>query len=169
MRKEALSGTKSTLEDIEKRCGDHLRKQSEGMLSTTMRTDRVTGLGKLLETRIKAKPGSEERIAADEQVDKLDRLKEKRVPGERHHERMAALYVDPISLSEWNRPVEKISQQSAHDFLQDARNDYVIQCDRYSNFEVRRVDDPELYAALEKWLDRPELPTAASEIDFPKI
>jgi AbiV family abortive infection protein len=166
LRKEAIGGKAFTLEDIDDHCGDHVRKQRAGMLSITMRTNRDTGLGTLLEERTKATPGSEERKAAEKTVAKLDQQKKKRVPDERHNERMAALYVDPISLSEWNRPTKAISQQSAHDFISDARNDYLGQFERYNNPGMYKVD-AEHFAALEKWTAKPELPPRGPELDFP--
>ena len=67
----------------------------------------------------------------------------KRIPVERHKQRMSALYVDPVP-GGWNRPTEEISQAFAFDYLQDAANDYSVQYDRYTNLEIYKPDDPEL-------------------------
>ena len=106
LRREVVGGKQLTVDDVKERCGDHVAKQKAAMLSTTMRTNKDTGLGKLLNAQFTAKPGSSERKAADKQVDDIDRRLQKRVPGERHEQRMSALYVDPISPTEWNRPSE---------------------------------------------------------------
>ena len=91
---------------------------------------------------------------------KIDRGKKKRVPGERHEQRMSALYVDPVSIGRWNRPALATSQMSAWEFVTEARNDYSRQqCDRYTNLEVLEAIDPELRNALEQWPERPTLPT----------
>jgi AbiV family abortive infection protein len=153
-----IGGKEFTLKDIEARCGDHVQKQSAGMVSITMRADRDTGLGRLLSLRHTLSPGSEEWKAVDKQIKKLDHQLKKRGPGDRHKQRMSALYVDAVSLERWNRPAKEISQSSAHDFLEDARNDYSLQFDRYTNLEILKATDPELCSALAQWSDRPKLP-----------
>ena len=78
------------------------------------------------------------------------------MPEERHLGRMAALYVDPISPTEWNRPTEKITQEFARDVLLEASNDYSLEADQgYFNLEIVATRDAELADALSKWLDRP--------------
>jgi hypothetical protein len=129
------------------------------MTSITMIADRDSGLGKLLQTRMSATPGSKEWKAANEQIEKLDRQKKKRVPDERHRQRMSALYVDAGSVGRWNRPAKEISQAHARDFLQDAVNDYSLQYSQgYTELEIIKDGDPELFHALVQWSDRPELP-----------
>ena len=157
LRREVVGGKQLTVDDVKERCGDHVAKQKAAMLSTTMRTNKDTGLGKLLNARFTAKPGSSERKAADKQVDDIDRRLQKRVPGERHEQRMSALYVDPISPTEWNRPSESVTQEDARQFLTDAANDYSIQCERYTKLSILEISDPELSEALAQWTDRPEI------------
>jgi hypothetical protein len=84
--------------------------------------------------------------------------RKQRAPDDRHKQRMSALYVDAVAPDRWNRPTNEISVAAAFDYLQDAANDYSLQRDRYTNPEVYKPDDPELYTALEKWTDRPTLP-----------
>jgi len=134
-----------------------VRKQEAGVMSVVMRTDKDSGLGKLLQTRASATPGSGERKAANEQIERLDRQMTKRAPGDRHKQRMSALYVDAIAPDQWNRPINEISATAALDYLQDAANDYSIQRDRYTNPQTHKPDDPEFYSALETWTDRPTL------------
>ena len=128
------------------------------MLSTVTKTDKNTVLGKLHQTYSSAKPGSKEWKAAKEQLEKLDRQKKKRVPSDRHEQRMSALYVDAVaSPDRWNRPVKEISQISAFECLVDAGNDYGAPYRRYTTPEAYKPDDTELYTALEEWTDRPTL------------
>jgi AbiV family abortive infection protein len=159
LRKKVVGGESLTIEKIQAHCDDHVTKQRAGMLSLTMRTDRDSVLGKLLETRMKTKPGSQEWKELTEQIGKLDRQKERRTPDDRHRQRMSALYVDAGS-SQWSRPAKEISHAIARDFLTDAVNDYVVQRSQgYTDLEIRiKDDDPELYNALVQWSDRPELP-----------
>jgi AbiV family abortive infection protein len=159
LRRKVLGGRHLTIKEIQTHCVDHVHKQGAGMTSITMRADWNSGLGKLLQTRMSATPGSKEWKAAYEQIEKLNRQKKKRVPDERHRQRMSALYVDAVP-GRWNRPAE-ISQSHASNFLQDAVNDY---CQQYwqgyihTELEIIKYGDPELFHALVQWSDRPELP-----------
>jgi AbiV family abortive infection protein len=157
LRKKVLGGARVTIKQIQTRCGDHVRKQEAGVMSIVMRADKDSGLGKLLQTQMSSKPGSEEWKAARKEIEKLDHQKKKRVPGDRHEQRMSALYVDAVSPDQWNRPTNEISPTLAFERLQEAANDYSIQYDRYTNLEIGKLDDPEFYTALEEWTDRPTL------------
>jgi AbiV family abortive infection protein len=157
LRQKVIAGEKITVKQIQSHCDNHVRKQQAGMTSITMRTDRESGLGKLLQMRSTAVPGSKEWTKAQEEVDRLDRQKKKRTPEDRHRQRMSALYVDAVSVNHWNRPKE-ISRESAQDFLSDAVNDYAGQRSRYAELELIKDDDPELFKALVEWSGRPDLP-----------
>jgi AbiV family abortive infection protein len=126
LRREVVGGKNLTIEEIKDRCDDHVTKQKAGMLSFTMRADRESGLGILLRSRMEASPGSNEWTETDDKLTKINRGKKRRVPDDRHEQRMSALYVDPVSIGRWNRPSLAILQMSAYEFLQDARNDYSI-------------------------------------------
>jgi AbiV family abortive infection protein len=161
LRREVVGGKNVTIEAIKDRCDDHVTKQKAGMLSFTMRADRESGLGRLLRSRMEASPGSNEWAETDDKLTKINREKKRRIPDDRHEQRMSALYVDPVSIGRWNRPSLAISQMSAYEFLQDARNDYSIQQgNRYANLEILKAIDAELCNALEQWPDRPTLPFA---------
>jgi AbiV family abortive infection protein len=153
-------GQSVTVKQINAECGEHVDKQRAGMLSLTMRADRQTGLGKLLTDRMSNAPQSQEWRNADATLKQIDGTKAKRTPDDRHSARMRALYVEPISSSEWNRPAD-ISAQTAHHFLQDAVNDYAV---RYSQGYITSGEsilkhiDADLYTALEQLIDRPQLP-----------
>jgi AbiV family abortive infection protein len=164
LRKRVLAGESLAVEDVKTAYDDHIRKQEAGMTSLTLRTDNELGVGKLLQSRMTAPLGSKERKEADEQVDKIDRLKWKRTPDDRHRLRMKALYVDIVSEEHWNRPARKISPTAAYDFLVDVRNDYELQrFQRYMDLSILQSDDPELHDALVQWSDRPEL----SQVEAP--
>src|SRR6516162_2110209 len=56
-------------------------------------------------------PGSKESKEASDQLEKIDREKKRRIPDERHRQRMSALYVEPVSNGSWNQPARKITQE----------------------------------------------------------
>jgi AbiV family abortive infection protein len=163
LRKGVIGGKTVTIADIKAHCRDHVQKQRAGMLSVTMRADRDSSAGKLLMSRMTAQPGTEEWRKTEKALAEIDRRKKRAVPTERHEKREVALYVDPIgplSVDRWNRPIIEISQMRAFDFITDARNDYAIQLDRYTNLVIMECTDAELSKALELWPDRPELLSA---------
>jgi AbiV family abortive infection protein len=146
--RRASAGENFTVENLEQACSDHVTKQRAGMLSITMTADRDSGLGKLLSQS----PSDPEARA---NLERIDEIKTKRVPDERHEKRMAALYVEPISETQWNRPAYT-SASNAYEFLRDACNDYQGRRDPMNLKEGHR----DLYDALEAWSDRPEFAPA---------
>jgi AbiV family abortive infection protein len=159
LRKRALAGESLTVGYVRDACDDHVSKQEAGMTSLTTRSNNESGVGKLLQTRFKAPLGSKERREADKQIAKLDQVKSKRTPNDRHQLRMKALYVDILSEEDWNRPAQEILQTDAYDFLVDAMNDYRLQrSQQYMELEILQAFDPELHDALVQWPDRPKLP-----------
>jgi AbiV family abortive infection protein len=158
LRKRVLAGESLTVEAVKAACDDHVRKQEAGMTSQTLRADNDSGVGKLLQNRMKAPLGSKERQQADKQLEKIDQLKSKRTPDDRHRRRMKALYVDILSQEQWNRPAQEISATEAYYFLVEAGNDYGMQrSQRYVDLSLVKADDPELHDALVQWPNRPEL------------
>jgi AbiV family abortive infection protein len=140
--KQVGGGAKVTIDEVRDRCKDHVDKQRAGMMSLTMRADKGTGVGKLLEDYAAAaqSPASKEFKDAHEQLAKIDQQKQRRTPDQRHNERMSALYVDPISPTKWNRPVTDASKRLARDILTDALNDYSIQLQqRYTHPELCKL------------------------------
>jgi hypothetical protein len=150
-------GEPVTVEQIDAACGEHVDKQRAGMLSMTMRADRDTGPGKILTDRMTNVPQSQKWKDADAAVKQIDEIKVKRTPDDRHNARMRALYVEPTSSSDWNRPAD-MSAQTAHDFLQDAVNDYRGPYHRYIASVTLSGFDVDLYNAIQKFTDRPQLP-----------
>lgn len=107
-----------------------------------------------------AEHGSAEREAATAQFQEIGKRKLRRLPEDRHKLRMSALYVDAVSISEWNRPSKKISQREAHDFIRDAANDYAQPYhQQYSDLSFIEQRNPEWLRVLQEWPDRPELPS----------
>jgi len=100
--------------DIAKACDDYVEKQKAATLSMMQRTDKNTGLGKLLDRRFRAEPGSDERKSADEELKKIDDAQFKRTPNNRHEKRMRGLYVDPDESGLRIRPRE-VGQTEAHE------------------------------------------------------
>lgn len=160
LRRRVLAGEIITIVQIEHACEDHVAKQRAGMLSITLTADRESGLGKVLRARMENHPQSRAWQDADNELKRINETKKKRTPTVRHEKRIAALYVEPASNTRWNRPAA-VSASDAHDFLQEAVNDYA---GRYHQGYISSADailrhiDPDLYAALEAWTDRPELP-----------
>jgi AbiV family abortive infection protein len=155
--RQAPSGKTITVKQIKNACKDHVTKQREGMLSVTT-ADGESDEGKLLRAKWANPPQSPERKKADEELRRIDEERIKHTPDGRHKQRLDALYVDPISESQWNRPAAT-SASTAQQVLQDAVNDYKGSYDRYvqSKHSTLKEDDPDLYAALEQWSDRPNL------------
>jgi AbiV family abortive infection protein len=159
LRKRVVAGQSVTVEEIQSRCEGHVTKQQAGMRSITMMADRDSVLGKTV-SEMNSEPGSQGWKKARAQLEKLDKQKKKRLPDDRHRQRMSALYVDPLPGQQWNRPVEEISQTVAQRIIQDAATDYAVAYSQdYTDLTIRIKDeDPELYAALNQWSDRPRLP-----------
>jgi AbiV family abortive infection protein len=158
LRKQVIAGKKFTVEEIREHCEDHVTKQRAGMLSTVMRTVTESGLGKLLQVRMKTHPQSTESRGASAELDEVTDRIGKRTPQARHEQRMAALYVQPDSVSgKWNRPGMVTSLPVARDFLTDAVNDYSGLYQNRYNMDLLKGIDPELYSALAQWPDRPKL------------
>jgi AbiV family abortive infection protein len=156
--RETFSGKSFTIEDLRDACDDHVAKQRAGMLSLALRADRESGLGKILEARMKNSPQSAEWKEAETALKRIDETKEKRTPNDRHAKRAKALYVEPTSETAWNRPT-LTSATEAYDFLIDAVNDY---SGRYHQGYISPSGmledvDPQLYEALSKWPERPAL------------
>jgi AbiV family abortive infection protein len=164
LRQKVLGGEKIPIRKLKMLYDDHELKQTAGMLSFTMTGDRDTGVGKLIMSRIMAVPGTDEWKRTDAALKKLNKLKAKRVAQDRHKLRMLAMYIDPEG-DDWNRPVRRISRGDAHEFIEEARNDYAGQrLNGYNNFQEDRESG--LFKALEEWSDRPTLPLPPGPLPF---
>jgi AbiV family abortive infection protein len=170
----ACAGETFTAEQLQDACDDHVRKQRAGMASTTLRAHKESGIGKILEARMKNDLQSIQGREADAKLKKIDEIKQKRTPIERHEKRMEALYVEPISETEWNRPWLSTSQLAAHDFLEDARNDYSVRSQNGyvqpgSSNEILKQSNLDLHNALEQWSDRPTLERPPGPLPLPPV
>jgi AbiV family abortive infection protein len=157
LRKQALSGKEVTIEEIKDLC-EHAAKQRAGMLSIIIRDPRI---GQLIRAESNPDLPAEERQKVREGIDAIVERHREHTPWARYQDRMAALYVDPISEALWNRPAT-VSAADAQRFLQDAVNDYANPYHQryltpFGGREILQFVDPDLHAALEQWADRPEL------------
>ena len=122
-------------------------------------TDGDFDLGRVLQKICEAPHGTTQWKEAFEEWMEIDRSQKEHVSSNRHKDRMAALYVYPESGNKWKRPSDT-SCCFAQEFLEDAVNDYAVEyCHSYitSPEPILKHINPELYSALEKWSDRPEL------------
>jgi AbiV family abortive infection protein len=158
--RRSSAGENFAINQLREACDDHVKKQQAGMLSLTLRADKDSGLGKILEARMKNPPQNDEWKKATEELMRIDKAKKKNAPSNRHEKRIKALYVE--SETEWNRPAVTL-ESAAYEFLADAVNDY---SGRYhqgyitspTSIELLKHNDLDLYNALDQWPDRPLLP-----------
>jgi AbiV family abortive infection protein len=160
LRDKVVAGRIVTLKEVMDRCADHVTKQDWAVLSTTYRSqDKSMGIGKLIDDRMRATPGSEEWKAVDKELRKVNETKLKRAKHDRHQQRMRALYVDPDDVGrEWNRPHGSVGKTTAHDFLTGAANDYSGALQKLEPGLLVGHDD-RLLQELREWTDRPTVPS----------
>jgi AbiV family abortive infection protein len=132
---------------------DHEDKQRAATLSSTIRTERGTGLDDLLRTRMREPPASDAWRIADEKLKIVTDAKTKRTPADRHRLRMKCLYVDIESNGlGWRRPHD-LSAKEALEAITDALNDYSVQRDRLINVP----GDPPMMKAFDTIRPVPDL------------
>jgi AbiV family abortive infection protein len=154
LRQDVQNGKAVTVQEIKDRCDDHVEKQTYAQLGVVLRTFGDTSLGELLIAGLD-NPQSDEFKKAEEKIKKVVQLKRKRVPGERHYERMRSLYVEPNEFGTgWNRPRNKSSVEALY-FILDALNDYRRE---YHRLKYIEHSDMELFQAIQAWNERPKLP-----------
>jgi len=157
--RRARAGEAFTTAQLKKACDDHMVKQRAGPVTIRITASSESELGKLLQARMKNDPQSAEWQKAETALQQIVKIWRKRAPSDRHGKRIAALYVEPISETEWNKPVVT-SASTAFEFLVDATNEY---SGRYHQGYITSADsmlkplDPQLYDALQQWSDRPVL------------
>jgi AbiV family abortive infection protein len=160
--RNASGGADVSVEEVQRACDDHVEKQRQGQLSITYRSKNGGGFANLLQERSKAQAGTPEYAELDKQARKIDDLKAKRTPGERHSNRMRAMYVDLNDMgTDWSRP-HLLPQEEATSCLTDAINDYSVKQDGLTQLDILRTSDPELATAISGWNDRPALPLLIS-------
>jgi AbiV family abortive infection protein len=138
-RRDLLDGSPVTIEQIKQACDNHVTKQREGMVSSTLSWDRDSRIEKLTLVRRTHHPHTQEWEDAEAEMNEIMKRKDRRTPNDRHELREKALYVEPkASGVDWNRPAD-MSAMEAHNFLRDAVNDY---SGPFNNLDVRELLDP---------------------------
>lgn len=144
---KVAAGTSLRPEDVRDACDDHVRKQSAGSFSTTLRAEPPSSIDTALRKKLSASPGSEEWQAATETVDQATNAKRKQEPQRRHSMRVAGLYVDLNDAGTgWLRPCTQDVLEARTEITY-AVNDYAIERDRLRD-EVLENDFPEMARAL---------------------
>jgi AbiV family abortive infection protein len=169
LRKEVLGGKQLSLKELRARCGkhDHMVRQRAGSLVVSSR-DRpeAAAMGKAVQKMGNAVEGSTEWQAAKDEYERLLVQIKQRIPADRHTNRMSALYVDPISVTEWNRPTKKITREVCSCLLFDVLGEYYLEQNHgYADLSIVATKDAELAEALKNWTDRPTMP--AQEVPIP--
>jgi AbiV family abortive infection protein len=158
LRAKILAGGTVTVDEIKAACLDHAGKQKVGMLSIQITTDDGdTRLAQVLRTRMTTSPQSPEYQAAEAELNTITKALQRRAPNDRHSQRAAALYVEPLSENRWNRPADT-SQLLAHQFIQSAQNDYMPERDRRIGMKTGDPANDEIFDAIAKLPSRPDLP-----------
>jgi AbiV family abortive infection protein len=156
--RKGSAGSEFSPDEVRKACEGHVEKQRRGIFSLVYRTSIETGFGKLLRSLVGLLPSSAAARRIREQIAKIDRLRARRLPEERHAARMRSIYVDlDQSGGAWLRP-SSITEAEARTTIEDAVNDYSVQRDRLTTPGILAAVDPDLAHAFGGWADRPELP-----------
>jgi AbiV family abortive infection protein len=146
-------------EEVRSRLDDHVEKQRAALFSLTYEALNDTHLAKLFTIIMRTPPSSPEHKAAREELEEFDKRRAKRIPHDRHEDRMKALYVDlDLQSGVWNRPHEAFSRQEARRRVEEALNDYRVQYDPVSRRVPNAERRPGLNESMERWADKPELP-----------
>jgi AbiV family abortive infection protein len=143
---EIATGRSFSPKDVANRCDDHVQKQRAALLSTTLRVNPPSALAEALQSAFTHGPRSDEWAASRKVINAASVTKTKRDPDDRRRKREDALYVDlhPNGTT-WSRPCA-ITAAAARPEIEDAVNDYAIECDRLRD-EVIATDFPKLAMA----------------------
>jgi AbiV family abortive infection protein len=154
LRRRVMEGESFTVKQVNNLCLDHEEKLSTAIAGIGLSDEESGGLVREL---MNATPGSAEYAAVDEKIQRLFERRRAELPAERHKRRMAGLYVDALSATEWNRPTKTITNELAKKFLTEAINDYAqLGHQVYTeSVELNLGIDDELTEALKNWKDRP--------------
>ncbi len=115
-------GAAVTLVDLKAVGVDHVKKQEDAMLSVMTSGIPGTQVGDALQTLLRTHSWSEEYKQAKEIADLATKCKARRIPTDRHQQRMMSLYVDPTEVG-WSSPKD-VSRETAIEFVTHAVNDY---------------------------------------------
>jgi AbiV family abortive infection protein len=126
---EVARGASLSLDNVNERCKDHVKKQREGAAGTTLRVAPPSQLAKVLQSQASSALGSPGWKAVRDVISVAVASKTKRNPKDRHDMREKALYVDLDSDSKsWSRPCT-VDATVAREQIEDAISDYAIECD----------------------------------------
>ena len=105
LRRDVLDGASVNVEQIDVACEDHVTKLREGMAGSTLMAE-SGGLKRLLTERAASAHDPQAWKTNDAALTEITKRKDKRTPEDRHAMRKKALYVQPTSDLEWNRPAD---------------------------------------------------------------
>jgi len=143
--------------EVREACDDHVRKQSAGAFSTTLRADPSTGVYTALREMLGTELGSNAWKAAKQTVDLASDVQRKRNPRRRHSIRTGGLYVDLDDAGlRWRRPCIRDTSEARNE-ITDAVSDYAAERDRLRP-EVIDQDHPEMACALASMPSKITLP-----------
>ena len=142
-------GASVTVDDIERVCNDHVKRQAQGTGGTTLSAPGDTVLGHAMMVL----PNDPEFSSARQLIDNAMAAKRRRLPQDRHEMRMRALYVEP-SDDGWNRPTDQ-EQDKARDAVCEAANAHSLSHTRLVGYGDD--SDEEFVDAMHSWPECPEL------------
>jgi AbiV family abortive infection protein len=150
-------GGVATPAEVRDACGDHVRKQSAGASSTTLRAEPPSGVDTALREMLVTEPGSHEWKAARQTADLATDAQRKRNPERRHSIRMGGLYVDLDGAgSGWDKPCIRDASEARNE-ITDTVNDYAAERDRL-RADVLDEDHSEMACSLASMPSRITLP-----------
>jgi AbiV family abortive infection protein len=167
LRKEMMgNGRTVTVDDIRRKCKNHLEKQFRGQFGVTIKPSGNDKMSKLMKTMIRSHPQSPEAHKANAELDIMAEQLLKKLPYQRHDLRQKSLYVEPSdSGTSWNRPKDQ-SKQTAREEIQGAAMVYSGAIDRFTRVDAYRDEYPTFYSALEAWKECPTMPNRADPPSF---
>jgi AbiV family abortive infection protein len=146
----------ATRKELQKLIQGHAEKQERGTMWVALRGRGDDGpLDRLLSAHRSDDAGV--RDAAAKQLHEMSAALRKRLPDDRHGDRLKAFYVDPTDEHDaWDRPIDARFSRPPHDIVVDAISDYAAQ--RFSLLDQVQNTNPPLAEAIATWTERPILP-----------
>jgi len=152
------TGDVVTVDDINRACDDHVKKQRLGHIGSVIKVSEGEQIWDLLKTRMYNHLDSVEYKEADKRLDFIVKRMNKEIPHQRHELRQKALYVEPAdSAGLWNQPKNN-TKGEAHEELEGASNAYSMALDRFTRGDAYYDEDPSFYDDLGAWNDCPVMP-----------
>jgi AbiV family abortive infection protein len=145
--------TPVSVSEVRARCEDHAEKQAKGIASHVFKPPPDSALGRAISTLTEKLPSSPEAAAANAVIDSAVKAQRKRLPHERHEQRMQAFYVDVTDSGNWVRPVT-IRRDEAREIVEQAVNDYAV---KFHNLETA-THAPDMNRVKKLMEPAPQLP-----------